>query len=1077
MNAHPQVRAALTPLRGGRLFVPLLVIALLVPLSVFSFPLFHLLAELIPIIIATSAFTIAWSTYPFSRNSFLLFLATGLFCLGLLDLFHSLAYKGMEFYPGVADSNRQTQFWIGAHYLQALLLLIAPLTTNLALKRVPLLLAMGGCTLLVFAWIMSGHFPDAFIEGQGLTSFKIYSEYLIVALLAASLIQLHRRRADLGADLVTLVQVAVFVTILSELSFTFYVSVDGLSNLVGHLLKIIAYWYIYSVFMDFAIRARAESEDRFRSVFDQQFQFMAILTPEGRVIDINELVRRFQGYAREDFIGRLFWESPAWRDYPEWREIWPKRLAQATTMDGPLITHDIYQKRNGEIRMADAATTAIRGPDGAVRWYVIQATDTTERRRAEAALRESEERLRMLLRRIPDLVWLKDPDGRYLTCNARFETLFGRPEAEIIGKTDYDFVDRAQADFFRANDLAAIAAGGPRVNEEEIVFAGDGHRERIQVVKTPVHDADGTVIGVLGIARDITEMRRVEQELEQHRHHLEELVAERTEELTQARLEAERLAQSKGEFLANMSHEIRTPMNAVLGLAYLLERQPLPDEARELARQIHRSGQSLLRILNDILDFSKIESGRIEIERIPFQLGELLDNLVTIVGTSAADKAIDLVIRPPEDLESSLVGDPLRLGQILINLTSNAIKFTSVGQVAVRVESIARSHTEVTLRFTVRDTGIGIDPETQARLFQPFTQADASTTRRFGGSGLGLVICRRLAELMGGRLGLDSVPGEGSTFWLELTFGLTEHESRPGTSSLDASPDSGESPLSGLRVLVVDDSEINREVAHLIFSGEGAEVCSLNDGRQAVDWLIAHPMAVDIVLMDVHMPVMDGRAATRLIRETPEIAWIPIVALTADAVGDQEGAALEAGMDAFLPKPLDVPAAVALIRRLTGRAVEIPEDRHTPDPAAGSVQVHPSDSELEFPGLDVERALTVWKDADVYGQYLRHFVDSYGEVSRRLVTAEPESARQLAHKLRGAAGNLGLVDVAARAAELEQALKSAGTRTTPEIDSQVVALQGALATALASIERFATVPSSVPTGLRHHIGSRANPGR
>ncbi|WP_050750303.1 Hpt domain-containing protein [Allochromatium vinosum] len=166
-----------------------------------------------------------------------------------------------------------------------------------------------------------------------------------------------------------------------------------------------------------------------------------------------------------------------------------------------------------------------------------------------------------------------------------------------------------------------------------------------------------------------------------------------------------------------------------------------------------------------------------------------------------------------------------------------------------------------------------------------------------------------------------------------------------------------------------------------------------------------------------------------------------------------------------------------MIRRLTGRAVEIPEDRHTPDPAAGSVQIHSSDSELEFPGLDVERALTVWKDADVYGQYLRHFVDSYGEVSRRLVTAEPESARQLAHKLRGAAGNLGLVDVAARAAELEQALKSAGTGTTPEIDSQVVALQGALATALASIERFATVPSSVPTGLRHHIGSRANPGR
>ena len=717
---------------------------------------------------------------------------------------------------------------------------------------------------------------------------------------------------------------------------------------------------------------------------------------------------------------------------------------------------------------------------------------------------------------------------------------------------------------------------------------------------------------MLGIARDITQLKRNEKELERHRHHLEELVTERTAELMQARAEAERLAQAKGEFLANMSHEIRTPMNAVLGLAYLLERQDLPHETRELAHKIRQAGRGLLGIINDILDFSKIESGRVEIEQVPFQLGEVLDGLATVMTATAADKAIELVIRPPDCLDCTLLGDPLRLGQVLTNLTSNAIKFTPAGMVEVRIEwleRLERTPSRIGLRFSVRDTGIGIDPQTQARLFQLFTQADASTTRRFGGSGLGLVISRRLVELMGGRMGLESAVGAGSTFWLELTFDLVENQQdsrgqafpmqvliaddnlivreaaaatvealrwsatqvesgdealrrvlqEPGFQGPDAvvlldwrmpgrdglatagairdalpphalpliflftahpleetrtlpgveavngvlakplapsalydavleargrrlgrvlpagSTAAPEHRLSGIRMLVVDDSDINRDVARRIFASEGAEVYLVNDGRDALEWLAAHPDAVDIVLMDVHMPVMDGYTATRLIRQTPEIARLPVVALTADALQDREVVALDAGMNAFLSKPFEVPEAVALIRRLTGHGLDAPE-RSQLRPAEGDDQQttatealvprrtvppeHTAEREhrvadasgQRLPGIAFDQGLALWSDPVVYRQYLRRFAHVYGNSADDIATAEPEAARQLAHKLKGTAGNLGLTEVAACAGALERHLVQGATSATSIL---IADLHDALDTALDSIARYA----------------------
>ncbi|MCK7582800.1 MAG: PAS domain S-box protein [Chromatiales bacterium] len=616
-----------------------------------------------------------------------------------------------------------------------------------------------------------------------------------------------------------------------------------------------------------AEQALHASRQRFQDIVDASADWVWEIDAQGLYSYASDGVLNVLGYSPEEILGRSPFElmplAEAERVAKEFGAIVARR---ASFRD----LENINRHRDGRLLYIHSTGKPILGADGALLGYRGLDRDVTDKRLAEIALRDSRELLRTLVSSIPDLVWMKDPQGAYLTCNARFETFYGASEAQIVGKTDYDFAPRELADFFRANDLAAMTAGGPRSNEEELTFASDGHRELVQVIKTPVYDTRGVLIGVLGIGRDITQLKRTEDELERHRHHLEELVAERTAELTAARTEAERLARAKSEFLANMSHEIRTPMNAVLGLAYLLERQTLPEEARELASKIHQSGRSLLGILNDILDLSKIESNRIEIEHAAFRLDAVLGNLATIMTATAADKSLELVIRPPDCLDCTLLGDSLRLGQILINLTGNAIKFTASGVVEVGIDILQRTESRLGLRFAVRDTGIGIDTDTQARLFQPFAQADASTTRRFGGSGLGLAISRRLVELMGGCLTLDSTPGVGSTFRFELTFDV-----------LDI-PEKHRDEQARIRVLIVDDNAVVREGAAATVAALGWTSTQVASGRQALrhvlrDATFQGPEAV--VLLDWREPGPDVLGIANAIRRTLPASAQPLLFL------------------------------------------------------------------------------------------------------------------------------------------------------------------------------------------------------
>jgi two-component system, sensor histidine kinase and response regulator len=548
----------------------------------------------------------------------------------------------------------------------------------------------------------------------------------------------------------------------------------------------------------------------------------------------------------------------------------------------------------------------------------INILTTTVRINNHLRVKVQADQLRKMSRAIEqsaNMVMITDLDGCIEYVNDAFVKITGYSPQEVLGRNPRILHSGDTPAQTYVEMWAALKTGR--------VWQGEFHNRRKDgslyiehAVITPLIHDNGLVTHFVATKEDITPRKRQEQELARHRDHLEEMVALRTRELVAAKEMADASNRSKSDFLANISHEIRTPMNAILGFTHLMRRDQAVRDTDQRLDKIQAAGQHLLGIINDVLDLSKIEAGHLELDCRPFELHRLFQEVASLVGESARAKGLELRLHL-EDAEQSYTGDPGRLRQALLNYAANAVKFTTTGSITLRLRRIEGDGASDLLRFEVIDTGIGLTPEVKARLFEPFSQADASITRSHGGTGLGLAITRRLARLMGGEADVDSTPGTGSTFW--FTARLRRHAPPPQADD-DARALLAERTLRSrfghARLLVVDDDALNREIAMDLLGDIGLQADTATNGREAVDMVQAG--RYDLVLMDMQMPVMGGLEATRLIRALPGAGAIPILALTASAFSEDFRLCQEAGMNDILTKPVDPDAlCIALLHWLS----------------------------------------------------------------------------------------------------------------------------------------------------------------
>src|SRR6202158_2223001 len=637
-----------------------------------------------------------------------------------------------------------------------------------------------------------------------------------------------------------------------------------------------------------------------RAIFNSA-NFSSIATDAMGVIQIfNVGAERMLGYAAADVVNKL---TPA--DLSDPLEVIARATALSVELGTPIAPgfealvfkasrgiEDIYEltyfRKDGSRFPAVVSVTALRDAQDAIIGYLLIGTDNTARKLVEAEQKKLDQRLRdqqfytrSLIESNIDALMTTDPSGIITDVNKQMEALTGCTRDELIGapfKSYFTDPERAEA-------AIKLVLSEKKVTDYELTACAlDGKQTVVSYNATTFYGRGRTLQGVFAAARDVTERKRVEAELRE------------------AKANAESASRTKSDFLASMSHEIRTPVNAHMGIADLLAKTALSPEQDKYVQIFRRAGDNLLNLINDILDLSKVEASQLELERTGFSLNDLLEKVTEMVALRASEKGLAMVYEIAPGVPNDLVGDPTRLRQVLLNLLGNAIKFTQSGEVTLRVAPDANPSVPTALRFTVSDTGIGIPREKLGQVFERFTQADSSTTRRFGGSGLGLTISKRLVELMGGRSWVESEVGKGSVFAFAVRFDISAAVNRATAAPIGAAP---EPALPALHILLVEDSPDNRTITMAYLEDTPYRVEIAENGDIACKKFTAGNY--DLVLMDRQMPVMDGLTATRTIR-----AWeqangrpaTPIIALTAAALKGDREMCLAAGCTAFLTKPI-----------------------------------------------------------------------------------------------------------------------------------------------------------------------------
>jgi PAS domain S-box-containing protein len=614
-------------------------------------------------------------------------------------------------------------------------------------------------------------------------------------------------------------------------------------------------------------------------------------TMDGTILSWNKGAERLYGYTADEVTG----QSIAIFVSAEQREQQQSLLDRV--IRGEKFSHVEVTRRHkdGSNLEVSVNLTPIRGVSGEVIGCMMVGRSLGERKIAESMLREREERFRTAFQDAPYGMCLTTLGGRFFQVNAPFCRMLGYEERELIGRGWMEFTYPEDIDSSAAASERLAANPAQPVELEKRYLRKDGRAIWVRLKISMVRDAQGKPSHRVVHCEDITERRRA------------------AGELMKAKDAAEAANRAKSEFLANMSHEIRTPMNGIIGMTELALEAKLEPEQKDCLQTVMGSARALLRIVNDILDFSKIEARKLDIAHVPFRLAACIESAIKVLAYRAKEKGLDLVFFAAADVPESVVGDSGRLRQILVNLLGNAVKFTEQGRVVVQVEREGAA-----LHFSVSDTGPGVPEEKRQMIFEPFVQADSSTTRKFGGTGLGLSISARLVELMGGRIWLESKMGRGTTFHFTANLAAVPvAEAAPGV----APPFPPKSSRS-LRVLVVDDNPVNQKLAVRIVEKQGHTARVAGDGKAALDCL--EHEAFDVVLMDVQMPEMDGLTATAEIRtkERGSGGHVPIIAMTAYAMDGDRERCLAAGMDDYLAKPIHSSALAAMMGRIAANAFQ-----------------------------------------------------------------------------------------------------------------------------------------------------------
>jgi PAS domain S-box-containing protein len=648
---------------------------------------------------------------------------------------------------------------------------------------------------------------------------------------------------------------------------------------------------------------------------------------------------------------------------------------------------DIYEltyiRKDGTRLPAVVSVTALRDAQGAIIGYLLIGTDNTSRKQVEEDQKRSDQRLRdqqfytrSLIEANTDAIMTTDPAGIITDVNSQTEALTGCTRDELIGAPFKDYFtdpERAEAGIRRVLREKSVT------DYELTARDRDGKQTVVSYNATTFYDRHRTLQGVFAAARDVTERKRAESELQQ------------------AKAAAESASRTKSDFLASMSHEIRTPMNSIMGIADLLAKTPLSPEQDKYVQIFRRSGDNLLNLINDILDLSKVESSQLDLERTGFSLSDHVEKVIEMVAPRAHEKGLILVAEIAPGVSNDLVGDPTRLRQVLLNLLGNAIKFTPSGRVSLKVEPDRDHSVPTALRFTVTDTGIGIPGEKLRRVFERFTQADSSTTRRFGGSGLGLTISKRLVELMGGRIWVESVVDAGSVFGFAVPFEIWAEANRSPAAPVGLGP---QPPLPALRILLAEDSADNCTIALAYLEDTPYRIDVAETGAIACELFMAGHY--DLVLMDRQMPVMDGLTATRTIRAWEKVhdrPPTPIIALTASALKGDRETCLAAGCTAYLTKPIKQEVLLQAIR----------------DYSAGAPSSRAHDKSLGATTRTVRRL------AERTPAYLLNCRQNVIDMDNALDRADFEAVTILGHNLRDSGGGFGFQAITDIGANLEAA--------------------------------------------------------